>query len=52
MKEIQREIGLEDALDRIGRSDSSDDEKAGAGKNYTKSQGERNKIKPEDPTFM
>ena len=28
MKEIQREIGLADAIDRIGRDDSSDDEKA------------------------
>ena len=28
MREIQREIGLEDALNRIGRSDSSEDERA------------------------
>ena len=28
MKEIQLEIGLADAIDRIGRDDSSDDEKA------------------------
>ena len=28
MKEIQHEIGLADAIDRIGRDDSSDDEKA------------------------
>ena len=34
MKEIQQEIGLTDALSRIGQSDSSDDEKVGAGKNY------------------
>ena len=27
MREIQREIGLADAIDRIGRDDSSDDEK-------------------------
>ena len=31
MKEIQREIGLEDAIDRLGRSDLSDDEKASGG---------------------
>ena len=30
MKEIQREIGLADAMDRIGRDDSSDDEKTAA----------------------
>lgn len=28
MKEIQREIGLADAIDRISQDDSSDDEKA------------------------
>ena len=34
MKGIQQEIGLTDALERIGRTDSSDDEKVGAGKNH------------------
>ena len=34
MKGIQQEIGLTDALNRIGRTDSSDDDKVGAGKNY------------------
>ena len=28
MREIQHEIGLDDALNRLGRSDSSEDEKA------------------------
>ena len=34
MKGIQQEIGLTDALNRIGQSDSSDDEKVGTGQNY------------------
>lgn len=33
MREIQREIGLEDALNRIGQSDSSEDEQASREKN-------------------
>ena len=34
MKEIQQKIGLTDALNRIDRTDSSDDDKIDAEKNY------------------